>query len=188
MLNALERSDKMAITLHLSGFKQRGMVDYARTLQVPTFQRITAMASDREGYSRLLIAISAAIRSALANINLRVSLTEDQIVELADQIIDQANEDNLALEDVLLFLQQLVGGKAGKIYDRLDIPVFFELFETYRQSRHIAMLEARYEQDANYKALGPTERMKDDLDAEKQVNRAAMASHLRELYSKKEQQ
>jgi len=68
----------MAITLHLSGFKQRGMVDYARTLQVPTFQRITAtfqritaMASDREGYSRLLIAISAAIRSALANINLR---------------------------------------------------------------------------------------------------------------------
>lgn len=115
-------------------------------------------------------------------INLRVGLTEDQIITIATEIIEESKEDNLALEDVLLFLKDLITGKAGKIYDRMDVPTFFELFETYRQTRHDALQDIRYEQSVNYKALGPTERASDNNDREKELHRSALGDHLKNLY------
>lgn len=125
-----------------------------------------------------------AITSAMMNINLRVGLNEDQITEIAEQIIEQSQEDNLSVEDVLLFLRELVTGKAGKIYDRMDIPTFFELFENYRERRHQAVLNIRYEEQANHKVLGPSERSSDDTKTEKQEMREAMKDHLNHLYKK----
>lgn len=145
------------------------------------------LSKTKEGRNSLLIALSAALNSALENINLRVSLNEDQIVELADRIIDDSFEDNLAIEDVLLFLQELVTGKAGKIYDRMDIPTFFELFENYRQRRHEKLLTIRYEESVNHKALGPTDRSSEDLDKERQAHKEAISDHLRHMYKDKKQ-
>lgn len=122
----------------------------------------------------------------MMNINLRVGLNEDQIAELSEQIIEQSGEDNLAVEDVLLFLRELITGKAGKIYDRMDIPTFFELFENYREKRHQAILNIRYEEQANHKVYGPSERSSEDTTSEKQEMREAMRDHLNHIYNKPE--
>lgn len=101
--------------------------------------------------------------------NLRKGMNEDQLIDLAEMIIDEAHADNLSMEDVLLFLQQLVTGKAGKIFDRMDIPVFFELFEHYRQERYLALRYIQYEAECNYKALGDSTRVSDGV-AENDAN------------------
>ncbi len=182
MLIALENGDKMAIAAHLSEFKTRGVIDYKRALSIPTSERITALAQNNVDRARVLVALSASLKSAFNNINIRMGLSEDQIVDLADSIIDESADDNLSLEDVLLFLQQLVSGKAGVVNDRMDMPTFFKLFESYRQERHEALLAVRYEQQVNYKALGPTERASEDITSEKDAHRSALNEHIKHIY------
>lgn len=170
--------------MHLSTFKEQGVIQYKNLLAVPATDRLPALTATKEGRERVFYVLVASLTSALQNLNLRYGLNEDQVIELADQIIDQAHEDNLSLEDVLLFLQQLITGKAGKIYDRLDVPTFFELFETYREDRHQALKEYRYEEQVNHKSLGPTERSSEDVDRTK--HREAMGDYLKEMYKKPE--
>jgi len=180
-LNVLEGNSKLEITAYLSDFKERGVVNFTRSLAVPVTERIPMLSATKEGYNRILIALSASIKSAMSNINLRVGLSEDQIVELADQIISESHEDNLALEDVLLFLQQLIAGKAGKIYDRMDIPTFFELFDNYREDRHKTLKNIRYEQEINHKSEGPTEKFSNDR-SEREAHKNALKEHLQRIY------
>lgn len=172
----------MAIATRLSEFKDKGVVNYSKALAIPSDERIPAIAQEKEGRNRLLVALSASLKSALSNINVRMGLSEDQIVELADLIIDESSEDNLSLEDVLLFLQQMITGKTGTINDRMDIPTFFKLFEVYREERYQALLNFRYEQQANHKALGATERASEDATGEKNAHREALSDHLRHIY------
>jgi hypothetical protein len=150
----------------LSIFKERGIISFEKVLAINSSDRIPALAKTPKGRGEVLTALTASLKSAFSNINLRVGLNEDQLIDLADAIIDQSAEDNLSLEDVLLFLQKLLVGDAGKIYDRMDIPTFFELFETYRQERHVAMLRIREEQQSQYKSLGDPERWSETHDKE----------------------
>lgn len=156
------------------------MVDYRKALELSLDERIPSLIQQPGKRDEILIVLSAALTSALSNLNLRYGMTGEQIVELADMIIDQSHEDNLGLEDVLLFLGDLLTGKAGKIYDRLDIPTFFELFETYRQKRHETMKGVRDELDAQYRALPVNNRfVHDSVEDEKNVSRKAMVGYLR---------
>lgn len=182
MLNVLEKQDKIAIYNRLATFKDRGVVQYNKLLSLPQSERIAGLIHLPEGRKRVAAVLTASIGSAMSNLNLRIGLNEDQVVEIAVQIIDQAEEDYLSLEDVLLFLQQLITGQMGKIYDRMDIPTFFELFEVYRQDRHEALMRIRYEQQANHKALGPTERASEDITSEKDAHRSALNEHMKNMY------
>lgn len=92
-------------------------------------------------------------------------MTPVQINDLAEELIDTANEDNLSLEDVILFLQRLVRGQYGELYESMDIPKFMEKFEVYRQDRHNEILRIRESEHLQYKALGDATRVtsQDDL-------------------------
>lgn len=187
LLSLLNKGDKAEINLALSQYKERGMVKFDKVLAISREQRIPTLVKTPEGRMEVVTALSASIKSALDNINLRVGLSADQVVEVAYQIIDESEEDWLALEDVLLFLQQLISGKAGKIYDRLDMPTFFELFETYRQERHEKLIAIRDEQKAQFRTLGDTgERLSDDTTKEKDLTRKAIGSYLRNKYKSDE--
>ncbi len=119
----------------------------------------------------MLAVLTMRLRATFENFNLKRALNEDQLINIADRIIDESHEDNLSLEDVLLFLQQLESGKCGTIFDRMDMPTFFELFEGYRQERYLALRYIQYETECNYKALGDKTRTSDghaDNDANTQ--------------------
>lgn len=183
----METGNKLEIQQHLTVFKDRGVLLFDKTLSIPQTERIPALITQPDGYIRVASVLAASLKSAFDAINLRIGFTEDQVIELAGLIIETSNEDYLSLEDVLLFLHELITGKAGKIYDRMDIPTFFELFETYRQTRHEALQNIRYEQSVNYKALGPTERAGDNDDREKELHRSALGDHLKQLYKDQKQ-
>lgn len=174
--------NKALVSSHLALFKTRGAVDHSKTLTIPDENRIPVLVKSKEGRASVLIILSAAIGAALKNMNLQSNMNDDQVVELADAVIDSAHEDHLGIEDVMLFLRDMVMGKAGKIYNRMDIPTFFEMFETYRQDRYTTLRQVREEKNAQYKALGPTDRSHDDVLAERDTHRKAMSEHLRRMY------
>lgn len=158
MLPALARNDRLAVTMHLRLFKDKGVIRHDKTLQIPTADRIPALTASEAGYKEVFAILTMRLHEAFQNLNLRKGMDEDQLLNLAEKIIEESHEDNLAMEDVLLFLEQLVTGKCGKIYDRLDMPTFFELFEDYRERRHMALHYRQYEMHQQFKAMGDSNR------------------------------
>lgn len=144
----------MQIALRLTDFKQGGEVNFKAVLAIDRSQRIPSLVEKKGGRETVLIALSLALKNALNNLNLKYQMREDQVVALADTIIDQANQDHLALEDVMLFLQKLLAGEYGPVDFKMDSPTFFRFFEAYRQERHKNYLRIKEEQEVNYKSAG----------------------------------
>lgn len=166
--------------MHLHAFKEHGMVKYDKTLQIPSKDRIPALTRSNEGYNFILTVLSARLKSTFENMNLKRPVNEDQLLNIAERIIDESHEDNLSVEDVLLFLQKLEVGKMGQIYDRMDMPTFFELFEHYRQDRYLALRYIQYELERNYKALGDNTRTSDGRMENDANTHQVMASYYKQ--------
>jgi len=154
LLTVLHNGDRIAVNNHLALFKERGNVSFNKVLQIPKSERIPLLIEKPEGRTPVLIALTAALGSALKNISVKQGMNEEQIVELADMIIDQSYEDYIGIEDVLLFLQGLLLGKYGTLYERFDIPKFFEKFEIYRQERHEELKRVQDERHTQSKVSG----------------------------------
>lgn len=82
----------------------------------------------------------------------------------AAAIIDSAHEDQLAIEDLLLFFDGAMKNQYGRVLDHLDQHVVFEMFEKYRHERHMAYMNIRDEQEAQYKAGGDANRISESGD------------------------
>lgn len=161
-------------------FKNRGIILFDKVLSVSREDRIPELIKEPEGFERVSAVLSASLKSAMDSINLRVGLNEDQIIEIACSIIDQSEEDYLAIEDVLLFLQELLLGRMGEIYNRMDMPTFFEKFEIYRQERHVALLRLREEQHIQNSILPVNDRFVEEAKKkEREANRGAIVEYLK---------
>lgn len=112
----------------------------------------------KNDYQGTLDLVVAGVALAMESMNLKRPMTAEQINDLAEEIVDTANEDNLGLEDLMLFMQGLTRGKYGELYESMDIPKFMEKFELYRQDRHTERLRIRENEHLQYKSMGPTER------------------------------
>lgn len=146
--------------------------------------RIPELAKSEEGRAEVFIALLASIKSLFSNINLRVGLNEDQMIAIADQIIEESEEDNLALEDFLLFGQKFLIGEYGKIYDRMDVPTFFEFFEKYRQARHEAILNVREEQQAQFKSMGKGPSINPPIELKREEDARTVLELMQSYYDK----
>lgn len=125
--------------------------------------------------------IVVALTKAFESMNLSRPMNDEQVIELAETIIESSNEDFLALEDVVLFLQGLTRGKYGALYESMDIPKFMLLFEKYRQDRHEALMEYRDEQHIQNKILPVNDRIADMFpDDFKEKMRSAKMEEMRD--------
>lgn len=157
-------------------YKERGEPQPLAVIDnVPVKDRLPGLA-EFYGREKIAVVVAKAIGKTLSNFNLRVGMNADQILELAHNLIDSANEDQLALEDIMLFLDGMVKAKYGKVYDRMDIPTFFEMLEVYREQRHQAFINRRDEQHSQLKAMGDSNRSSKDV--EKEQFRDAMKNYL----------
>lgn len=145
---------------------------------IPKEQRLPQIAK-MYGTDKIATVLGKQITKTLLNFNLRVGMNSEQIYDLSLALIETAEEDNLAVEDIMLFLDGLPKFKYGKVYDRMDMPTFFEMLEVYREQRHQAFVNAREEQHAQFKSMGDSNRMSTDID--KEANRNAMQQYLRTM-------
>ena len=155
--NALQVGDKVAITNSLRAFKgEQGALNYPAIFSIPTDQRLAKMSEN--DFPGTLAIVTAGVTLAMESLNLKFPMNALQIVDLAEAIIDTAGEDNLSLEDLMLFLQNLTRGKYNPLYESMDVPKFMGKFEIYREERHQAMVEYRENKHLAYKALGDPSR------------------------------
>ncbi len=153
----MEAGDKQAISVILREYKtQQGIVKYDKVLAIPINDRIPKLAE--KDFPKIITVITAALTLAFEGMNLKRGMTPAQVVDLAEAIIDTAGEDNLALEDLMLFLQKLVRGEYGAMYESMDIPKFMIAFEVYRELRWQQLNNLRLEQASQHKVQGDTGR------------------------------
>lgn len=149
-----KRVDKMALTIELRRFKtESGAVNYPALFDVPKDQRLAAMAKEslRDTIGRVTVALTLAFEG----MNLARPMNPSQVVDLAEAIVDSSGEqDNIAFEDLMIFLQKLTRGEYGTMYESMDIPKFMSFFDKYRDERWEAALKRRDEKEAYYKTLG----------------------------------
>lgn len=170
----------------LASYRERGVVNHKKTLAIPFEQRIPELIKQPGGRERVSVILSASIISAFNNID-KAKMNADQIIELSEGIIDSAHEDQLSIEDVLLFLKDLLMGKMGKITDKLDMPLFFELFEKYRDKRYRTLEALRYEEHLNYKNMGHSSRSNGNIDLGKGEDGATVLDLMQTMYQGKKE-
>ena len=149
--------DKLQVSTILREYKTpQGVVKFDKVLAIPMEDRIPALA--KKDFGNIVSIITAALTLAFEGMNLKRGMNAIQTLDLAEAVIDTAAEDNLALEDLMLFLQKLVRGEYGAMYESMDIPKFMTAFEEYREDRWKQLNNIRYEQAAQHKIQGDTGR------------------------------
>jgi hypothetical protein len=158
-------------------YKEKGEPLHMKVIElIPVSERLPAL-SKIYGNDKIAAVLSKQITKALNNFNLRVGMNPEQITDLSYAIIDEAEQDQLAIQDILLFLDGLPKFRYGKVYDRMDMPTFFEMLEKYREERHLAYMNGKEEAHAQFKAMGDSNRTSQDID--KENNRNAMINYLK---------
>jgi len=180
-MNAMETGDQQLVKTLLKTFQQGAGLDFLMLAKIPISERIPALAKQDKRYVHSLII--AQIEYTMKFFNLSNSLSVEQIFLLADQIIDEAGDDNISLQDVFIFLQKLATGKMGVVYNRLDIPSVMEMFDKYRDERVDEIIKIKEEIHINHKAAGDPNRWSENQDRERELNHNAMAEYLKTKYN-----
>ena len=184
MLNALAVGSTGQVFNEMCRWKDKGEpLPMMVIQQIPVKDRLPGLVNTY-GMDKVSAILAKAINRALSNFNLRVGMNADQVMELSLQLIDSANEDQLAFEDIMLFLDGMIKAKYGKVYDRMDIPTFFEMLEQYRDERHRQYVRFKDEQNAQFKSSGDQNRSSDDVTSEKDQFRNAMKNYMQESAKK----
>jgi hypothetical protein len=177
LLNAIVIGSTGSVYNEMCRYKEKGEPLHMKVIElVPVSERLPAL-SKIYGNDKIAAILSKQITRALNNFNLRVGMNPEQITDLSYAIIDEAEQDQLAIQDILLFLDGLPKFRYGKVYDRMDMPTFFEMLEKYREERHLAYMNGKEEAHAQFKAMGDSNRTSQDID--KENNRNAMINYLK---------
>jgi hypothetical protein len=168
----------------LASFREKWVVKYEKSLAIPMDQRIPELTKTPEGRKKVSIAIASSMLSAFQHID-SAKMSAATIKEIAEGVIDSSNEDQLSIEDVLLFLKDLLMGKYGKIRGALDMPGFFEIFERYRDERYQTLKKIRWEEHLTYKSLGDSNRAFDELPLRRNDDPGTMTSLMQTYYEER---
>ena len=152
----MEQGNRAEMNLILRQYKDNGRINFPMVLSIPVTERIPMLA--KQDFKRINMLVIGALTLAMESLNLKFPMNALQIVDLSEAIIDTAGEDNLSLEDLMLFLQNLTRGKYNPLYESMDVPKFMGKFEIYREERHQAMVQYRENKHLEYKALGDPSR------------------------------
>lgn len=145
--------DKMQINIELKKFKnENNSINYPALFDIPKEQRIAAMAKKDLGGT--IKVITVALTLAFETMNLVRSMNAFQILDLSEAIVDESPSDNLAVEDLMLFLQKLTRGEYPELYEGIDQAKFMSRFNSYRDERWTQGIKLRDEKHEEYKRLG----------------------------------
>lgn len=170
--NAIQCNNRHEINQAIKAYKAPdGRPNFPALLEIPSPERIPAMASKDMAQTAALITV--VLTTAMDSLNLKRPMTPVQILDLTDAVIDSASEDNLSIEDLVLFLQKFTRGEYGSFYESMDMAKFLQIFEEYREQRHQTLLNIRDEQNAKYSIDRTEPRNSDELQREESIKNVA---------------
>lgn len=152
----MEAGNNRQMALILKQYKTpRGAIDFPKVLSVPTAERLPALYQNN--FVRVTALVVAALTLAFERMSFKKKMTGAVINNIAEEILNTCDEDNLSMEDLLLFLQNMVRGEYGNI-EELSISRFMNLFGKYRDERHFALVEYRENEHLQFKGMGDANR------------------------------
>jgi hypothetical protein len=178
--------NKRELATTLKQYREKsGVVNFPAVMSVPLSERLPAM------YQRNFMEATALVGLGLASAFERMLFKKkpdgDLVNDIAEEILNTSDQDNIALEDLMLFLQGLVRGDYGEITE-LSIARFMKLFNSYRDERHNALILFRENQHLQFKGMGNSERSaKSNPLAEHFSGISARISEMKDAMSEKKQ-
>lgn len=150
--------DRLAY-LTLQNFGAGDEPDFAGLLSIPLSNRIPALIREY-GMKRMHQMIRLILKEFCYSISLPKAkkLTETGIAVCACDLMLAAHEDQLSLEDLIVFFERAKAGKQGSFKKDLTHYSIMEQLEEFRQKRHEVLLQIRRRQEEEHKALGAAER------------------------------
>lgn len=149
----------MIANLVVQQYSAGDTVKFDALLSIPQTERIPGLIENygNKTMHKLLLMI---VREFMAKMVLPKAkkLTDTKQSVLACELMLTAYEDQLSLEDIILFLQRTKAGNYGPLRNFAHQSVLLNKLEMYRQARHEAYLKINKAKEAEYKMLGSTER------------------------------
>jgi hypothetical protein len=147
---------EMITHLALQQFQQGNEINFDHLLSIPLNDRIPGLINEygRKRIHQMLYMMVKQFNLSLALPRAK-KLTETKMSIAACEFLLLAEEDHLALEDIIVFLERMKAGVYGPIKLMTSHYILIERFEKYRQARHEAYLKIKERQEAELKKIGP---------------------------------
>jgi hypothetical protein len=133
---------KLAYGMAVKQLFPEGKPDYLGVVKYP---QIKDLVKDN-GEPVVLLLIAVMVRDYCASVNVARNMNEDQILEAAAMLMDEAG--NFRLEDYAMMFALAKRGKLVKIYERIDLTTITDMADAYyaeRRDTKIAMQEQEIE-------------------------------------------
>lgn len=180
LLNSVIKGNLSGILENTRKYMTAGVVSFDKVLAISLHSRVPNL-THVYGFERVHEIVIVLLTSFNNALNLIRPMSSDQIIECAHDLVMTTEEDQLSIEDYVLFFKGAKEGKYGKILDRLDQQTVFSMLEEYRQERHRQYLRIREEKEAALKSQGSTERTNNpDPIAESMVQLGGRLSRMKE--------
>lgn len=151
-------------------FQKNDETSFEQLLAIPLTERIPSLVTEY-GLKRMHKLVKTILQEFCISINLPKSrkLTETRTSVCACDLILAAHEDQLALEDLILFFELAKKGKYGPFKKMVSHYMIMEKLGQYRDQRHQAYVKLKEERERELKNLGPAQRISSEPTSIKQL-------------------
>jgi len=134
--------------------------NFEALLSIPLSERIPALVNEY-GLKRMHRLIRTILNEFCFSVALPKSkkLTETKTLVTACDLILVADEDQLSMEDLIVFFELAKNGNYGKFKGILTHYSIMEKLEQFRQDRYETYVRFKEHKEAEVRLLGPTERI-----------------------------
>jgi hypothetical protein len=151
---------ELIASLALQQYSTANGPNFEALLSISLSERIPALISEY-GLKRMHRLIKTILNEFCYSVTLLKSkkLTETKISVVACDLILVADEDQLSMEDLIVFFELAKNGKYGKFKTLLTHYAVMEKLEQFRQERYETYVRIKEQKEAEVRLLGPTERI-----------------------------
>lgn len=182
----MKKGDNRTMGLILKQYKfKNGDINFPAIFSsVPSSERLPALFKNDMFQATALVV--GALTMAFKRMRLK-KVDGELINDIAEDVLDSSDEDNLSMEDLVLFLGNMIRGKYGDIED-ISVTKFMRLFDKYRNERTAAMEEIRVNEHLQFKGMGDaTKSNQPNPLAEHFANIGARIVEMKDALSEKKQ-
>lgn len=152
----MEEGKNREIALILKQYKTpQGAINYPAVFHVPAEERLKELV--KKDFMQATALIVVALTLAFEKMVFKKKIDGVLINNIADEIVDTCEEDNISIPDLMLFLQGLVRGTYG-VVEEISVSRFMNLFGKYRDDRWNTWFEFKENEHLQYKSLGDSTR------------------------------
>jgi hypothetical protein len=144
--------------------------NFEALLSIPLSERIPSLINEY-GLKRMHRLLKTILNEFCYSIALPKSkkLTETKTSVVACDLILVADEDQLSMEDLIVFFELAKNGKYGKFKTLLTHYSIMEKLEQFRQERYGTYIRIKERKETEVRLLGPSERISPDPTPIKQL-------------------